>query len=82
VRFARLPSNPLFAEWMGEGLRVAVALVDGSVVEVDLKDLSIYPWIASDPNRIQAMTVSANRQKLCLARSSGLSLHPYLVHHV
>jgi WD40 repeat protein len=81
VRFARLPSNPLLAEWMGQGLRVAVALVDGSVVEVDLEDLSIYPWVARDPNRIQAMTVSANRQKLCLARSSGLSLHPYLVHH-
>jgi len=80
VRFARLPSNPLFAEWMGEGLRVAVALVDGSVVEVDLQDLSINPWIASDPNRIQAMTVSGNRQELCLARSSGLSLRPYLIH--
>ena len=82
VRFVRLPSNPLFAEWMGEELRVAVALVDGSVVEVDLKDLSIYPWVARDPNRIQAMTVSANRQKLCLVRSSGLSLHPYLIHQV
>ena len=81
VRFARLPSNPLFAEWMGQGLRVAVALVDGSVVEVDLEDLSIYPWIARDPNRILALTTSGNRQKLCLARSSGLSLHSYSIHH-
>jgi WD40 repeat protein len=80
VRFARLPARPVCVEWMGYGLVVAVALEDGRVVEVDLNDLSIRPWVDGDSDRIHAMAIagehrSVESRHLCLIKGSIFSRH-------
>jgi WD40 repeat protein len=75
VRFVRLPARPLCAEWMGSGFVLAVALDDGRVVEVDLKDLSIHHWVGGDSDRVHAMAISRESHELYLVKGSNFSRH-------
>lgn len=76
IRFARLETAPRLMAWLPTRLQVAVALEDHSVVLVDMETIRVTPLEDDRRDRVEAMLMVPNADRLIVWRTSGAKSIP------